>query len=82
MPKIHLDSILIYIGFVILIILAIIIAVNKVVVHFQAESQVSMYSKPTWPEITTEETFETSEEETEEVEESEEDEDEEYEEEE
>lgn len=56
MPKIHLDSILIYIAFVILIILAVIMMVAKVAITVMEQSDVPMYSRPTWPEVTAVET--------------------------
>lgn len=79
MPKIHWDSILIYIGFVILIILAIIIFITKLSVKVPEDiANASMYSRPTWPEVTTEETSESPEESSEDTETFEEEYEEEY----
>lgn len=47
MPKVHWDSILIYIGFVVLIILTLILMITKFAVEMQERTDVSMYSKPT-----------------------------------
>lgn len=51
MPKIDWDSILVYIGFVILIILASILFVTKLTAEvFEGASNASMYSRPTLSE--------------------------------
>ena len=64
MPKIHLDSILIYICFMLLIVLIVMLLVDKTLVQIKEDSDVSMYSMPSWTyaETTTSESTEETEE--------------------
>lgn len=63
MPKFRLEPFLLHILFALIIILLTILFVSNEISKMKHEAVVSMYSKPTWPDITTEEsTSETSEE--------------------
>lgn len=50
LPETDLDSILIYITFVILVVIAVILAGTKVKQSFSARTNESGYSRPTWTE--------------------------------
>lgn len=51
LPKTDLDSILITIGFVLLIILAVMLAVQKLTNTISSHSGETLYPRPTWTEL-------------------------------
>ena len=75
MPKMDFGSVILYITFIFLIIVAFLLATTKIINTYQTRrAEASMYSKPTWCEMTTTTTTEeTSEEETEDTEDEEDD---------
>ena len=50
LPGTDLDSILLYIFFAILIVLAIILAIHKIYASFAAHTGETLYPRPTWTE--------------------------------
>lgn len=69
MPKFRLEPFLLHILFALIIILLTILFVSSEISKMKHEAVVSMYSKPTWPDITTEETTSETSEETSETDE-------------
>lgn len=69
MPKFRLEPFLLHILFALIIILLTILFVSNEISKVKQEAAVSMYSKPTWPDVTTEETTSETSEETSETEE-------------
>lgn len=61
MPKFRLEPFLLHILFALIIVLLTVLFVRNEISKMKQEAVVSMYSKPTWPDITTEETSATEE---------------------
>ena len=51
LPKTDLDSVLICIGFILLVILVIMLAVHKLTVSLSSLTKETLYERPTWTEV-------------------------------